>query len=123
MAPLHRLKTDSSEHGQVIHTQQIIELPLNGRKLLGPRAAFDQCPSLSDHHLHHGRAKARFNVNGLRSTYNNFSSGRPGQQRLLHQQPGIFQPGGAAFARCDRRIQSDPRQLQRRIRTRSAARW
>jgi hypothetical protein len=25
------LQTDSSEHGQIIHTEQIVELPLNGR--------------------------------------------------------------------------------------------
>lgn len=66
------LETDSSEHGQVIHTQQVVELPLNGRNysdlaLLttnvrrSPAAANDTTPR-----------EGAFNVNGMRSTYNNF---------------------------------------------------
>ena len=66
------LETDSSEHGQVIHTQQIVELPLNGRNysdlaLLStnvhksPLAANATTPR-----------EGAFNVNGMRSTYNNF---------------------------------------------------
>ena len=66
------LQTDSSEHGQVIHTQQIVELPLNGRNysdlaLLAtnvhrsPIAAQPTTPR-----------EGAFNVNGMRSTYNNF---------------------------------------------------
>lgn len=69
------LETDSSEHDQVIHTQQIVELPLNGRSyadlaLLSTNvhrspigAAFS--PSATPR-------EAAFNVNGMRSTYNNF---------------------------------------------------
>jgi hypothetical protein len=66
------LTTDSSEHGQVIHTQQIVELPLNGRNysdlaLLAtnvhrsPIAAQPTTPR-----------EGAFNANGMRSTYNNF---------------------------------------------------
>jgi hypothetical protein len=66
------LQTDSSEHGQVIHTQQIVELPLNGRNysdlaLLAtnvhrsPIAAQPTTPR-----------EGAFNANGMRSTYNNF---------------------------------------------------
>ena len=66
------LETDSSEHGQVVHTQQIVELPLNGRNysdlaLLttnvhkSPIAMTDTTPR-----------EGAFNVNGMRSTYNNF---------------------------------------------------
>jgi hypothetical protein len=66
------LETDSSEHGQVIHTDQIVELPLNGRNysdlaLLttnvhkSPIAMTDTTPR-----------EGAFNVNGMRSTYNNF---------------------------------------------------
>jgi hypothetical protein len=66
------LETDSSEHGQVIHTEQIVELPLNGRNysdlaLLStnvhksPIAMTDTTPR-----------EGAFNVNGMRSTYNNF---------------------------------------------------
>jgi hypothetical protein len=66
------LETDSSEHGQVIRTQQIVELPLNGRNysdlaLLttnvhkSPIAMTTTTPR-----------EGAFNVNGMRSTYNNF---------------------------------------------------
>src|SRR5581483_6763013 len=66
------LETDSSEHGQVINTQTVIGLPLNGRNysdlaLLttnvhrSPVAMLDTTPR-----------EGAFNVNGMRSTYNNF---------------------------------------------------
>lgn len=69
------IETDSTEHNQVIHTQQIVELPLNGRQyaslaLLATNvhvspiaAAFS--PSATPR-------EGAFNVNGMRSTYNNF---------------------------------------------------
>ncbi len=69
------LETDSSEHDQVIHTQQIVELPLNGRNyadlaLLSTNVhrspmAYSFSPSGTPR-------EAAFNVNGMRSTYNNF---------------------------------------------------
>jgi len=66
------LQTDSSEHGQVVQTQQIVELPLNGRNysdlaLLAtnvhksPIAMTETTPR-----------EGAMNVNGMRSTYNNF---------------------------------------------------
>jgi hypothetical protein len=66
------LETDSSEHGQVIHTHQIVELPLNGRNysdlaLLATnvhRSPIGAQPTTP--------REGSFNVNGMRSTYNNF---------------------------------------------------
>lgn len=66
------LQTDSSEKGQVVRTEQIVELPLNGRNysdlaLLAtnvrksPIAMSATTPR-----------EGSFNVNGMRSTYNNF---------------------------------------------------
>lgn len=66
------LETDTSEHGQVINTTTVVGLPLNGRNysdlaLLttnvhrSPIAMLDTTPR-----------EGAFNVNGMRSTYNNF---------------------------------------------------
>ncbi|PWU05569.1 MAG: TonB-dependent receptor [Terriglobia bacterium] len=69
------LQTDSSEHAQVINTQQIVELPLNGR-------SYADLALLSTN-VHRSPMSVLFaangtpregavNVNGMRSTYNNF---------------------------------------------------
>ncbi len=65
------LETDTSEHSQVIGTQQIVDLPLNGR-------AYSDLALLTTN-VHRSPLatsptprEGAFNVNGLRSTYNNF---------------------------------------------------
>ncbi len=69
------LDTDSSDHSQVINTEQIVELPLNGRDYanlallatnvhISPQA-LSFSPSATPR-------EGAFNVNGMRSTYNNF---------------------------------------------------
>jgi hypothetical protein len=69
------LETDSSEHSQVINTQQVVELPLNGRD-------YTDLALLSTN-VHRSPMAVLFspggtpregavNVNGMRSTYNNF---------------------------------------------------
>lgn len=69
------LETDSSEHGQVINTQQIVELPLNGRDysdlaLLSTNV--HRSPMSVLFSATGTPREAAFNVNGMRSTYNNF---------------------------------------------------
>ncbi len=69
------VETDTSEHSQVIGTQAIVDLPLNGRDyanlaLLSTNvhvspAAISFSPSGTPR-------EGAFNVNGMRSTYNNF---------------------------------------------------
>ncbi len=69
------LETDTSEHGQVIHTQQIVELPLNGRDYsdLALLSTNVHRSPLSVLFAANGTPReASFNVNGMRSTYNNF---------------------------------------------------
>ena len=67
------LETDSSQRSQVISRQQATELPLNGREysalvLLTTGARFSALNTGSANALREGS----FNVNGLRSTMNNF---------------------------------------------------
>jgi Carboxypeptidase regulatory-like domain/TonB dependent receptor/TonB-dependent Receptor Plug Domain len=69
------LETDSSEHGQVVNTQQIVELPLNGRNyadlaLLSTNTI--KSPMAVSFSPSGTPREAAFNVNGMRSTYNNF---------------------------------------------------
>lgn len=66
------LETDTSERGQVITREQIINLPLNGRSyadlaLLSPGVRKSSLNNASS-----GGRDASFNVNGLRSSLNNF---------------------------------------------------
>jgi hypothetical protein len=66
------LETDTSSRGQVINPKQIVELPLNGRNyadltLLVPGVAKSALENQTD-----SSREASFNVNGLRSEYNNF---------------------------------------------------
>ncbi|MBV8732040.1 MAG: carboxypeptidase regulatory-like domain-containing protein, partial [Acidobacteriia bacterium] len=69
------LETDSSEHSQVINTQQIVELPLNGRDysdlaLLSTNAV--RSPMSVLFAANGTPREGAININGMRSTYNNF---------------------------------------------------
>jgi hypothetical protein len=68
-----RLQTDSSERGQIITAEQAVELPLNGREysslaLLSPGVRLSALNTGSASTVREGS----FNINGLRSTFNNF---------------------------------------------------
>ena len=68
-----RLETDTSERGQVITGQQVVALPLNGREysalaLLSPGVRLSALNTGSASTVREGS----FNINGLRSTFNNF---------------------------------------------------
>ena len=70
------VETDSSDRGQVIHKQQIVDLPLNGRAysdlaLLSAGVRRSTLAVAVDTQGG-GAREGSFNVNGLRSTYNNF---------------------------------------------------
>ena len=66
------LETDTSSRGQVINPKQIVDLPLNGRSYadlaaLVPGVARSPLENQTD-----SSRDASFNINGLRSEYNNF---------------------------------------------------
>jgi hypothetical protein len=69
------LDTDSSEHSQLINTAQIVELPLNGRNY-ADLALLSTNVTRSPINIPVGNTatprEAAFNINGMRSTYNNF---------------------------------------------------
>ena len=69
------LQTDSSDHGQVISTAAVTELPLNGRNyadlaLLSTNTV--KSPISATFSATGTPREGAFNVNGMRSTYNNF---------------------------------------------------
>src|SRR5271157_2889092 len=69
------LQTDSSEHGQVFNSSAVLELPLNGRNyadlaLLSTNAV--KSPIAVSFSATGTPREGAFNVNGMRSTYNNF---------------------------------------------------
>jgi hypothetical protein len=69
------LETDSSEHGQVVNTQQVAELPLNGRDyadLALLATNINKSPIGALFSPSGTPREAAYNVNGMRSTYNNF---------------------------------------------------
>jgi hypothetical protein len=69
------LQTDSSEHGQVVNTTAVAELPLNGRNyadlaLLSTNTV--KSPISATFSATGTPREGAFNVNGMRSTYNSF---------------------------------------------------
>ncbi len=69
------LETDSSERGQVVNSAAVVELPLNGRNyadlaLLSTNVI--KSPIASSFSPSGTPREGAFNVNGMRSTYNNF---------------------------------------------------
>jgi hypothetical protein len=69
------LETDTSEQGQVIHSASIVELPLNGRNyadLALLSANVVKSPIAASFSPSGTPREGSFNVNGMRSTYNNF---------------------------------------------------
>jgi len=69
------IEADSSEHGQVINTAAIAELPLNGRSyadLALLSANVVKSPIAASFSPSGTPREGSFNVNGMRSTYNNF---------------------------------------------------
>jgi hypothetical protein len=69
------LETDSSQHAQVINSHQIVELPLNGRNyadLALLSANVHRSPMAVLFSPGGTPREGAFNINGMRSTYNNF---------------------------------------------------
>lgn len=68
------LETDTSAHAQEVNTQQIVELPLNGRNFsdLALLATNVHRSPISIAPVASTPREGAFNANGLRSTYNNF---------------------------------------------------
>lgn len=66
------LESDSSERGQVIQRQQIVSLPLNGRSAANLALLAPGVRESSFNGIGSPGREGSFNVNGLRSTVNNF---------------------------------------------------
>ena len=72
-AEVTQLETESSERGQVVNEREIAELPLNGRQysqLVELTAGV--VPSPSELGTGYGQREGSFDINGLRSVFNNY---------------------------------------------------
>lgn len=99
------VETDTSEHSQVLETQAVVELPLNGRNY-SSLALLSTNVHVSPAAVSFGPTgtprEGAFNVNGMRSTYNNFlmdgldnNSYGPSNQNYSSQ---VVQPSPDALA-------------------------
>ncbi len=67
------METESSERGQVVNAREIAELPLNGREysqLVELTAGV--VPSPAELGTNYTQREGSFDINGLRSVYNNY---------------------------------------------------
>src|SRR6266446_821140 len=71
MGAASSLETDTSEHGQVVSTATVVELPLNGRNY-SDLALLATNVHKSIYAYANPPREGSFNANGMRSTYNNF---------------------------------------------------
>jgi hypothetical protein len=68
-----QLETESSERGQVVNEREIAELPLNGREYSQlVELTVGVVPSPSELGTGYGQREGSFNINGLRSVFNNY---------------------------------------------------
>ncbi len=113
------IETDSSQRGQVITGDQTRALPLTGARVLGAGAAHDRRQAgrlVADDRQHAARGRAQRQRPAQH--VQQLPDRRRRQQRLRHQQPGLLQPGDAAGARRDRRVQGRHQQHERGVRPR-----
>ena len=104
------LETDSSDRGQVITKEQIVNLPLNGRNyadlaLLTPGVRKSAISDSRD---------ASFNVHGLRSALNSFVLDGVDNNSYGTSNQG-FSNQVVQVHRCARGVQGPDQQLQRRV--------
>jgi hypothetical protein len=72
-ANVTQLETESSERGQVVNEREIAELPLNGREYSQlVELTVGVVPSPSELGTGYGQREGSFNINGLRSVFNNY---------------------------------------------------
>ena len=115
------LETDNSERSQTVTPLAVTELPLNGRNyadlaLLSGDAV--KSP-IADAFAPGGTPReGAFNVNGMRSTYNDFLLDGIDNNAYGTSNQGFLGAGSAAVPGRHRRVQTDHQQLQRRVRTR-----
>ena len=112
------LETETSSKGQVITPKQIVDLPLNGRSYAD---LADLVPGVARSPLENQTDSSRdgsFNVNGVRSEYNNFMLDGVDNNAYGTSNQGfsnqVIQPNPDALSA----VQSGNQQLQRRVRAR-----
>ena len=113
------VETDSSQRGQVISGDQTRALPLMSREY-SSLALLTTGVKLGGIVADHRQHAARRGVQRQRPAQRvqQLPDRRRGQQRLRHQQPGLLEPGDAADAGCDRRVQGRHQQHERGVRPR-----